>query len=78
MATIDEALNMARAGEVTITKNAWKYINPDAYPWSEPRRNCFILKNIQPSATTDLPLLRRVRNEKLLNTSIENNSQYYK
>ncbi|KAG0036899.1 hypothetical protein BGZ82_003492 [Podila clonocystis] len=69
MATIEDALNMARAGEVTITKNAWKYVNADAYPWSEPRRNCYILKNIGPLANT--PLLRRVRNDKIFSAPVE-------
>ncbi|GJJ77485.1 hypothetical protein EMPS_09844 [Entomortierella parvispora] len=78
MATIDDALNMARAGEVTITKSAWKYVNADSYPWSEPRRNCFILRSAQTTTVPDTPLLRRVRNEKLLSSPIESNSQYYK
>ncbi|KAG0042364.1 hypothetical protein BGZ83_000554 [Gryganskiella cystojenkinii] len=78
MATIDDALNMARAGEVTITKSAWKYVNPDMYPWSEPRRNCFILRNVQPPAAADVPLMRRIRNDKMLNTAVESNSHYYK
>ncbi|KAG0057101.1 hypothetical protein BGZ83_001535 [Gryganskiella cystojenkinii] len=30
MSTIDDALNMARAGELTITAAAWKYINKSA------------------------------------------------
>ncbi|KAG0206461.1 hypothetical protein BGX28_002094 [Mortierella sp. GBA30] len=33
MADIDDALNMARAGELTITPAAWKFVNPEAYPW---------------------------------------------
>ncbi|KAF9180118.1 hypothetical protein BGZ51_006432 [Haplosporangium sp. Z 767] len=78
MATIDDALNMARAGEVTVTKSAWKYVNADSYPGSEPRRNCFILKNIQPSVSTDLPLPRRIKSDKLLNTPVESNPHYYK
>ncbi|KAF9306744.1 hypothetical protein BGZ74_003921 [Mortierella antarctica] len=69
MATIEDALSMARAGEVTITKNAWKYVNADAYPWSEPRRNCYILKNIQEPLTN--ALLPRVRNDKIVSASIE-------
>ncbi|KAF9923508.1 hypothetical protein FBU30_006445 [Linnemannia zychae] len=69
MATIDDALNMARAGELTITATAWSFVNPTAYPWYEERRHCFILKNIQ--SVNDDPLLRRIRNDKLLNTSVE-------
>lgn len=76
MATIEDALSMARAGEVTITKNAWKYVNADAYPSSEPRRNCYILKNIQePLTNAPLP---RVRNDKIVSASIESNPHYYK
>ncbi|KAF9142534.1 hypothetical protein BG015_000768 [Linnemannia schmuckeri] len=78
MAAIDDALNMARAGEVTITKCAWKYVNPDSYPRSEPRRNCFILKNNQPSDNVEAPLLRKVRNDRLLHTVDHVNSNYYK
>lgn len=77
MATIEDALNMARAGEVTITKNAWKYVNADAYPCSEPRRNCYILKNIQ-GPLINTPLLRRVRNDKLFSAPVESNPHYYK
>ncbi|KAG0034484.1 hypothetical protein BGZ81_004516 [Podila clonocystis] len=76
MATIEDALNMARAGEVTITKNAWKYVNADAYPCSEPRRNCYILKNIGPLANTPLP--RRVRNDKIFSAPVESNPHFYK
>ncbi|KAK3812685.1 MAG: hypothetical protein J3R72DRAFT_376509 [Linnemannia gamsii] len=76
MSTIDDALSMARAGELTITAAAWSFVNPTAYPWYEERKHCFILKNIQ--STMDDPLLRRIRNEKLLNTSVESNPHYYK
>ncbi|KAG0210229.1 hypothetical protein BGX33_005042 [Mortierella sp. NVP41] len=76
MSTIDDALNMARAGELTITAAAWSFVNPTAYPWYEERKHCFILKNIQ--SANDDPLLRRIRNEKLLNTSVESNPHYYK
>ncbi|KAG0298278.1 hypothetical protein BGZ98_000264 [Dissophora globulifera] len=76
MSTIDDALSMARAGELTITECAWKYVNQDAYPWYEPRKNCYILKNIQ--SPNDAPLLRRVRNDKLFNTSEASNQHYYK
>lgn len=76
MATIDDALNMARAGELTITKDAWACVVPETYPWVEQRRQCYILKNIQ-QANSD-PLLRRIRNEKLFNTSVESNPHYYK
>ncbi|KAI1321822.1 hypothetical protein EDD11_000098 [Mortierella claussenii] len=76
MSAIDDALNMARAGELTITAAAWRFVNPQAYPWFEPRRHCFILKNIQ--SANDDPLPRRIRNDKLLNTSVESNPHYYK
>ncbi|OAQ27393.1 hypothetical protein K457DRAFT_114407 [Linnemannia elongata AG-77] len=76
MSTIDDALGMARAGELTITAAAWSFVNPTAYPWYEERRHCFILKNIQ--SANDDPLLRRIRNDKLLNTSVESNPHYYK
>ncbi|KAF9957219.1 hypothetical protein BGZ72_002052 [Mortierella alpina] len=76
MSDIDDVLNMARAGELTITPSAWKYVNPDAYPWFEPRRHCFILKDNK-SVHYD-PLLSRVRNEKMLNKSVESNPHYYK
>ncbi|KAG0318729.1 hypothetical protein BGZ99_005484 [Dissophora globulifera] len=76
MSTIDDALSMARAGELTITECAWKYVNQDAYPWYEPRKNCYILKNIQ--SPNDAPLLRRVRNDKLFNTSEASIQHYYK
>ena len=76
MATIDDALNMARAGELTISASAWNFVSEEAYPWYEPRRNCYILKNIQPA--DDHPLLRRIRNDKLLNTSMESNPHFYK
>ncbi|KAG9064518.1 hypothetical protein KI688_003708 [Linnemannia hyalina] len=76
MSTIDDALGMARAGELTITAAAWSFVNPTAYPWYEERRQCFILKNIQ--SANDDPLLRRIRNDKLLNTSVESNPHYYK
>ncbi|KAG0287279.1 hypothetical protein BGZ96_008800 [Linnemannia gamsii] len=78
MASIDDALNMARAGEVTVTKRAWKYVNADSYPWSEPRKNCFILKNNQPAESIEAPLIRKVRNERLLNTHGDVNPNYYK
>ncbi|KAF9907732.1 hypothetical protein EC991_010679 [Linnemannia zychae] len=78
MASIDDALNMARAGEVTITKRAWKYVNPDSYPWSEPRRNCFILRNNQPADNVEAPLIRKVRNDNLLNGLGDVNPNYYK
>ncbi|KAF9571254.1 hypothetical protein EC968_000797 [Mortierella alpina] len=77
MADIDDALNMARAGELTITPSAWKFVNPDAYPWFEPRRHCFILKDNK-SVHYDDKLLSRVRNDKLLNKSVESNPHYYK
>ncbi len=76
MADIDDALNMARAGELTITPSAWKFVNSDAYPWFEPRRHCYILKDNK-SVHYD-PLLSRVRNDKLLNKSVESNPHYYK
>ncbi|KAG0026751.1 hypothetical protein BGZ81_006111 [Podila clonocystis] len=76
MATIDDALNMARAGELTITKDAWACVVPGSYPWVEQRRQCYILKNNQQA--NDDPLLRRIRNEKLFNTSVESNPHYYK
>lgn len=76
MATIDDALNMARAGELTITKDAWACVVSGSYPWVEQRRQCYILKNIQQA--NDDPLLRRIRNEKLFNTSVESNPHYYK
>ncbi|KAF9183292.1 hypothetical protein BGZ50_004303 [Haplosporangium sp. Z 11] len=76
MSSIDDALNMARAGELTITPAAWKFVNPEAYPMVEPRRHCFILKSNQ--SGMDNPLLRRIRNEKLLNTSMASNPHYYK
>lgn len=78
MASIDDALNMARAGEVTITKRAWKYVNPDSYPWSEPRRNCYILKNNQPAENIEAPLIRKVRNERFLNSPGNVNPNYHK
>ncbi|KAG0203338.1 hypothetical protein BGX28_004367 [Mortierella sp. GBA30] len=78
MATLEDALNTARAGEVTVTKSAWKYVNADIYPFSEARKNCFILKNTEPNVRADLPLLRRVRNEKLFNAAMESNPHYYK
>ncbi|KAG0346879.1 hypothetical protein BG004_000628 [Podila humilis] len=76
MTTIDDALSMARAGELTITKEAWQCVLPGSYPWVEQRRQCYILKNIQQA--NDDPLLRRIRNEKLFNTSVESNPHYYK
>ncbi|KAF9130030.1 hypothetical protein BGW39_003554 [Mortierella sp. 14UC] len=78
MASIDDALNMARAGEVTITKRAWKYVNLDSYPWSEPRRNCFILRNNQPTDNIEAPLLRKVRSDNLLSGQGDVNPNYYK
>jgi hypothetical protein len=78
MSAIDDALNMARAGEVTVTKCAWKYVNPDSYPCSEPRRNCFILRNNQPDDNIETPLLRKVRNDSLLNGLCDVNPNYYK
>ncbi|KAF9429008.1 hypothetical protein BGZ94_000133 [Podila epigama] len=77
MASMEDALNMACAGEVTITKNAWKYVQADAYPGSEPRRNCYILKNI-PKGLDATPPLRRVRNDRLLTTPVGSNPHYYK
>ncbi|KAF9929145.1 hypothetical protein FBU30_001822 [Linnemannia zychae] len=77
MASIDDALSMARAGEVTITKRAWKYVNPDSYPWSEPRKNCFILRNNQPNDCQDTPLLRKVRNNELLNAYGDISPNYF-
>lgn len=76
MAAIDDALNMARAGELTITKDAWAFVVSGSYPWVEQRRQCYILKN-NPQANYDR-LLRRIRNEKLFNTSVESNPHYYK
>ncbi|KAG9323388.1 hypothetical protein KVV02_002538 [Mortierella alpina] len=78
MATLEDALNTARAGEVTVTKSAWKYVNQDLYPFSEPRKNCFILKCSEPNICADLPLMRRVRNEKLFSAPMESNPHYYK
>lgn len=78
MSTIEDALSLARAGEVTVTKSAWQYVNPDAYPLCEPRRNCFILKAIQTEAVSSIPLMRRVRNDKLLNAPVESNPHYFK
>lgn len=78
MATLEDALNTARAGEVTVTKSAWKYVNQDLYPFSEPRKNCFILKSAEPNIGADLPLMRRVRNEKLFSAPMESNPHYYK
>ncbi|KAF9951939.1 hypothetical protein BGZ72_006642 [Mortierella alpina] len=78
MATLEDALNTARAGEVTVTKSAWKYVNQDLYPFSEPRKNCFILKSAEPNICADLPLMRRVRNEKLFSAPMESNPHYYK
>ncbi|KAF9992585.1 hypothetical protein BGZ79_002886, partial [Entomortierella chlamydospora] len=86
MATIDDALNMARAGELILTDAAWNYIvdpskdNKDNKEikqlGAERRRHCWILKNNQ--NTNEDPLLRRIRNDKLLNTSVESNPHYYK
>ncbi|KAF9431147.1 hypothetical protein BGZ94_008297 [Podila epigama] len=76
MATIDDALSMARAGELTITKEAWACVVPGSYPWVEQRRQCYILKNNQ--QTNDDPLLRRIRNDRLFNTPVESNPHYYK
>ncbi|KAF9584674.1 hypothetical protein BGW38_005614, partial [Lunasporangiospora selenospora] len=89
MAIIDEALSMARAGELTITESAWKFLAKDSgdksstkdfseklYPKPELRRNCFILRNTQTANTSDIP--RRIRNDKLLNKHVESNPHYYK
>ncbi|KAF9582755.1 hypothetical protein BGW38_010801 [Lunasporangiospora selenospora] len=79
MAALDDALNIARAGEVTVTKSAWKYVNADSYPWSESRKGCFILRNPPSSRPIpDLPMLRRVRNDRLLSAAVESNPHYYK
>jgi len=78
MSTIEDALSLAHAGEVTITKSAWQYVNPDAYPLCEPRRNCFILKAIHTETASSIPLMRRVRNDKLLNAPVESNPHYFK
>ncbi|KAK3831958.1 MAG: hypothetical protein J3R72DRAFT_373103, partial [Linnemannia gamsii] len=78
MASIDDALNMARAGEVTITKRAWKYVNPDSYPGSEPRRNCFILRSNQPTDNVETPLIRKVRNDNILSGLADADPNYYK
>ncbi|GJJ72480.1 hypothetical protein EMPS_04838 [Entomortierella parvispora] len=75
MAEIEEALNMARAGELTVTGTAMGYINPESYPF-EIRRQYHILKSIN-NLSVD-PLLRRIRNDKLFNTSVESNPHYYK
>ncbi|KAG0371690.1 hypothetical protein BGX24_001329 [Mortierella sp. AD032] len=77
MASIDDALNMARAGEVTITKRAWKYVNPDSYPGSEPRRNCFILRSNQPTDNVETPLIRKVRNDNILSGLADADPNYY-
>ncbi|CAO3574060.1 unnamed protein product [Mortierella alpina] len=76
MADIDDALNMARAGELTITPSAWEFVDKKTYPWVEPRRNCFILKDNK-SVHYDDKLLSRVRNDKLLKKSVESNPHYY-
>lgn len=76
MSTIEDALNMARAGELTVTGSAWQFINPESYPF-EPRRHCYILKSVNNFNNVD-PLLRRIRNDKLFNTSVESNPHYYK
>ncbi|KAK3814886.1 MAG: hypothetical protein J3Q66DRAFT_432623, partial [Benniella sp.] len=78
MSTIEDALSLAHAGEVTITKSAWQYVNPDAYPLCEPRRNCFILKATHTETALSIPLIRRVRNDKLLNAPVESNPHYSK
>ncbi|KAF9950478.1 hypothetical protein BGZ70_001340, partial [Mortierella alpina] len=77
MADIDDALNMARAGELTITASAWDLVDKETYKWVEPRRNNFILKNNK-SVHYDDKLLSRVRNDKLLKKSVESNPHYYK
>ncbi|KAF9172935.1 hypothetical protein BGX20_004525 [Mortierella sp. AD010] len=78
MATIEEALSLAHAGEITITQSAWEYTNPESRPKSEARENCFILKGPGMSASADVPLMRRIRNEKQLNTPVRCNPHYYK
>jgi len=66
---------MARAGELTVTGPAWAFINPESYPF-ELRRQCYILKAAS-NLSVD-PLLRKIRNDKLFNTSVESNPHYYK
>ncbi|KAF9204756.1 hypothetical protein BGZ49_004914 [Haplosporangium sp. Z 27] len=85
MATIDDALNMARAGELILTDVAWSYIVDSSKDLkekeiklhgAEKRKNCWVIKNTQ--NINEDPLLRRIRNDKLLNTSVESNPHYYK
>ncbi|KAI1318887.1 hypothetical protein EDD11_005521 [Mortierella claussenii] len=78
MSMVEDALNLARAGEVTITKDAWDYVDPKSYPESEVRRNCIILRRPDRGLGMELPLLRRVRNERLFNTPVEDNPHYFK
>ncbi|KAF9208677.1 Adenylate cyclase type 10, partial [Haplosporangium sp. Z 27] len=78
MATLEDALNLAHAGEITLTQCAWQYVKPESYPKSECRGNCFILKSHDPSISAEIPLMKRVRNEKLLNKSVRSNPHYYK
>ncbi|KAF9971548.1 hypothetical protein BGZ73_005501 [Actinomortierella ambigua] len=79
MAAIDEALAMARAGELTITRSAMRYISPDYFPEAacETRRNVMILRNLHMN-NDHHPLLRKIRNDKLFATSVESNPHYYK
>ncbi|KAG0355333.1 hypothetical protein BGZ54_001207 [Gamsiella multidivaricata] len=77
MSALDYALNLARAGEVTVTKSAWKYVDSDAYRRSEPRRNCVILKSIPSSRREDLPLMRRIRNDRVFKANMQSNPHYF-
>ncbi|KAG0270681.1 hypothetical protein DFQ27_000031 [Actinomortierella ambigua] len=79
MSAIDEALAMARAGELTITRSAMRYISPDYFPEAacESRRNVMILRNLHMN-NDHYPLLRKIRNDKLFATSVESNPHYYK
>ncbi|KAG0238099.1 hypothetical protein BGW41_008245 [Actinomortierella wolfii] len=76
---INEALAMARAGELTITRSAMRYISPDYFPEAacESRRNVMILRNLHMN-NDHHPLLRKIRNDKLFATSVESNPHYYK
>ncbi|KAF9113556.1 hypothetical protein BGX27_001317, partial [Mortierella sp. AM989] len=78
MATIEDALSLAHAGEITLTQSVWNYVNPESYPKGEPRENCVILKSQDFPSDANFPLMRRVRNEKLLNTPVISNPHYYK
>ncbi|KAF9438456.1 hypothetical protein BGZ76_007710 [Entomortierella beljakovae] len=77
MATLEDALNLAHAGEITLTQSIWKYANAESIPKYEPRDNCIILKQ-GPASDINLPVPRRVRNDKLLNTPVASNQHYFK